>query len=465
MSTVRKDGSWAWLVCFGIFVALFIETGLVKSLGVLLPDLREQFSTQTWVIGLAISSVPGFGAVTCILSSGLGKLFSHRVIVILFGSLASMGVIIGSMATSVPMLAMGLVVTGCYYGAEAIAFAALPGYFDKYFDVGNGIAHAGMGSGVIVMPLVTQFFLDVYGWRGSVLILGGLTAHIVVSGALLRPVTQGPQEQFSDDDQEHRDRQTSDPLTAEHKHLLRQLNLSGSTTNTKDTKTNNPVTGDYKVDKEPLEQLHPNDADNLAPNDEQTRKHPKVKTDYFITNFITAFDLHLFLNIEFVSLMILNTASGYYYTGWLIYLVPHAEDLGFSPYASSAIATLGGIGSVVGSCIFPLFTKVFSTEVIIIVANILVFFSFAVDPIFSALYTYFGLTLASFGVNFGMALCGCCICKELSSVVTEDVYTTALNWIYVGYALGSLCSGFLSGKCKQSCLGRRRDGMKLLAGF
>ncbi|XP_072025018.1 monocarboxylate transporter 13-like [Amphiura filiformis] len=405
MPTIRKDGSWAWLVSFGIFVALFIETGLVKSLGVLLPDLREQFSTQTWIIGLAISSVPGFGAVTCILSSGLGKLFSHRVIVILFGSLASMGVIIGSMATSVPMLAIGLVVTGCYYGAEAIAFAALPDYFDKYFDVVNGIAHAGMGSGVIVMPLVTQFLLDVYGWRGTVLILGGLTAHIVVSGALLRPVTQGPQVQFSVDDQEHRDTQTGDPL----------------------------------------ERLHPKDADNLAPNDEHMRKHPKGKTDYFIIRFITAFDLHLFLNIEFVSLTCISTATGYYYTGWLIYLVPHAEDLGFSPYASSAIATFGGIGSLIGSCIFPLLTNVLSTKVLIIMANILVFFSLAVDPIFSALHTYFGLTLASFGVNVGNALWGCCVCKEMSTVVTKDVYTTALNWTYVGYALGSLCSGFLSG--------------------
>ena len=44
---------------------MFLETGMIKSLGVLLPELREQFTAQTWVIGLAISLIPGFGVVTC----------------------------------------------------------------------------------------------------------------------------------------------------------------------------------------------------------------------------------------------------------------------------------------------------------------------------------------------------------------------------------------------------------------
>ena len=62
---IVKDSGWSWIVSLGAFVAMMLETGMVKCLGVLLPDLREQFSTDTWVIGLAISLAPGFGAVTC----------------------------------------------------------------------------------------------------------------------------------------------------------------------------------------------------------------------------------------------------------------------------------------------------------------------------------------------------------------------------------------------------------------
>ena len=63
--TIMKDSGWSWIVSVGAFVAIMLETGMVKCLGILLPELREQFSTDTCVIGLAISLVPGFGAVTC----------------------------------------------------------------------------------------------------------------------------------------------------------------------------------------------------------------------------------------------------------------------------------------------------------------------------------------------------------------------------------------------------------------
>ena len=65
MRRVRIDQDWAWIVMIGTFLAMFLETGIVKALGVLLPVLRQQFITDTWVIGLSIAMMPGFGALTC----------------------------------------------------------------------------------------------------------------------------------------------------------------------------------------------------------------------------------------------------------------------------------------------------------------------------------------------------------------------------------------------------------------
>ena len=65
MLRVRKDGGWAWMVLLGAFISMFLETGIVKAFGVLLPVIRDEFSTDTWVIGLSISLIPGFGALTC----------------------------------------------------------------------------------------------------------------------------------------------------------------------------------------------------------------------------------------------------------------------------------------------------------------------------------------------------------------------------------------------------------------
>ena len=59
------DSEWSFIISVGVFIVMFLETGTLKSLGVLLPELREEFTTHTWVIGLAIAILPGFGAVTC----------------------------------------------------------------------------------------------------------------------------------------------------------------------------------------------------------------------------------------------------------------------------------------------------------------------------------------------------------------------------------------------------------------
>ncbi len=60
-----KDRGWAWIVTLATFITTALGSGTLKALGVMLPTLRQQFSTQTWVIGLSIALTPGFGAMTC----------------------------------------------------------------------------------------------------------------------------------------------------------------------------------------------------------------------------------------------------------------------------------------------------------------------------------------------------------------------------------------------------------------
>ncbi|NXP43262.1 MT12B protein, partial [Leiothrix lutea] len=45
-------------------------------------------------------------------------------------------------------------------------------------------------SGLALSPLV-PLALDAYGWRGALLLLGGVSLHMVAAGALLRPPRAG----------------------------------------------------------------------------------------------------------------------------------------------------------------------------------------------------------------------------------------------------------------------------------
>ena len=58
-----KNSRRSWTVAVVTFVLIVLDIGVVKCHGVLLPDIREQFATKTWVIGFAIACVPGLGSV------------------------------------------------------------------------------------------------------------------------------------------------------------------------------------------------------------------------------------------------------------------------------------------------------------------------------------------------------------------------------------------------------------------
>lgn len=62
----------------------------------------------------------------------------------------------------------------------------------KYFlirrPLANGLAMAGSPVFLCFLAPLNQFLLDTFGWRGSLLILGGLILNCCVAGALMRPV-------------------------------------------------------------------------------------------------------------------------------------------------------------------------------------------------------------------------------------------------------------------------------------
>ena len=278
--------------------------------------------------------------------------------------------------------------TGFSLGAEATTFSILPVYFDKYYDISNSIAHVGLSVGVMVMPLMTQLFFDLYGWRGTTLILAALNMHIAISGTLLIPV------------------QHSSDTTKLVDHSIPLSDLINTNTNSNENKDQRRI----------------------------------------FENMIGIFDLDFFKSSDFLSLLCAAIGQGYYYTGWLIYLVPHAEDLGFSPYVASALATAGGVGNLAGCCAFPLLAKVLSAKSMLFMFHFIAFVSLGLDPIFSIQPFYFGLMSSAFMLNFAHGVFGCAYIKECKNIVDESRLHGFTNWSYVAYGIGSILSGFISGK-------------------
>ncbi len=61
-------------------------------------------------------------------------------------------------------------------------------YFEKKRRMANAIAASGVGFGTFVIPPFVRLLVQNYQWRGSLLILGGVTLNMIVAAAIFRPV-------------------------------------------------------------------------------------------------------------------------------------------------------------------------------------------------------------------------------------------------------------------------------------
>lgn len=82
-------------------------------------------------------------------------------------------------------------------------------YFRRRRSLANAITKCGVGVGAVAFPPITTYFLEEYGLRGSLLLMGGICLNTLIATALLRPTSyytkrrQKRTEQLTADNCEH----------------------------------------------------------------------------------------------------------------------------------------------------------------------------------------------------------------------------------------------------------------------
>ena len=240
----------------------------------------------------------------------------------------------------------------------------------------------------MTIPLLTQLLIDTYGWRGCMLLLGGINLHLVVSGALLTPVISNLKDDMKEGHSEH-----------------------GVSKSMHQTQLN--ITNEQKSS--------------------------------IVTNLIHYLDLPLFQHTVFISMFVYFIGSGYCLTGWLIYLVPFAVDVGLPSYKAVSLSSYGGFGNLLGNVLYPLLTGRFSNNQILFFFTFNGFLALLVYPLFSAFDSYIGLVFASIVFGCARGVTVVCSYQLIKDGVEKDQATNATMWIYFSHSIGSILSGFLSG--------------------
>lgn len=187
---VPPDGGRGWFILFGTLLINMLIPGTVKSFGVLFIEFLEVFDATplaaSWIPALCYFLYASTGPLTTYLSLKT----SYKTVTIAGGLFASAGLILSCFATSIGYLYFSF---GILVGLGA-GLSFPPGiylvtsYFVKYRGLANGVAISGSCIGSIIFPPFLRFLLQTYGYRGAVLIMGGLTLNVIIGALFYDPV-------------------------------------------------------------------------------------------------------------------------------------------------------------------------------------------------------------------------------------------------------------------------------------
>ncbi|XP_062855108.1 monocarboxylate transporter 1b [Trichomycterus rosablanca] len=189
------EGGWGWAVVVGAFISIGFSYAFPKSITVFFKDIEVIFnatsSQVSWISSIMLAVMYAGGPVSSILVNKFGS----RPVMIAGGCLAGTGLVCASFCNTVE----GLYFCVGVIGGLGLAFNLNPAltmigkYFYKRRPIANGIAMAGSPVFLSTLAPLNSWLYDIFGWRGSFLILGGTLLNCCVAGSLMRPIGPTPQ--------------------------------------------------------------------------------------------------------------------------------------------------------------------------------------------------------------------------------------------------------------------------------
>ncbi|KAI1239978.1 Monocarboxylate transporter 2, partial [Lamprotornis superbus] len=184
------DGGYGWVVVVSAFMVMGFTVAVLKTFGLFFVEIQQHFdelaSSTSWITSVTIV-VFHLGAPV---ASSLCVQYTHRTVVITGGLLAFSGMALGFFGLNMVWM---YATTGFLQGL-GISFSWTPAisivshYFSKKRALANAIASAGECAFAFMFGPFFQWLISQYGWKGALLIIGGIQLNICVCGVLMRPL-------------------------------------------------------------------------------------------------------------------------------------------------------------------------------------------------------------------------------------------------------------------------------------
>ncbi|MBM37422.1 MAG: hypothetical protein CL460_09650 [Acidimicrobiaceae bacterium] len=171
----------SWIVTAAAFVANFVNFGVLFSFGIFLTPIAESFDTSTGPVAPLFSTAVCFyylaGAVGGKISDSVGV----RPVVGTGAVFMTIGLIVSSVASELWILY--LVYAPLVGSAVGCCYPSMIGTVGRWFEHRRASAIslvlAGVGMGTFVVPIVSRFLIDNWGWRSALGIYAAFSAVLL----------------------------------------------------------------------------------------------------------------------------------------------------------------------------------------------------------------------------------------------------------------------------------------------
>ena len=181
-TTLADRAYYGWFVVVACFLASVVVFGTTYAFSVFYDPFVHAFHGSSTLLAVV------FGVQTALIyASGVGV---SRVVsthgprrVAAWSSLLLFAGLVGTAfahAYLTLLLSFGVVAAVGMAGLYNVSYATLPRWFERRRGTATGLASAGLGVGLVVIPPGTDALIRAFGWRSAVLALAGFVAILSV---------------------------------------------------------------------------------------------------------------------------------------------------------------------------------------------------------------------------------------------------------------------------------------------
>ncbi|XP_054167344.1 monocarboxylate transporter 12-like [Oppia nitens] len=209
-SSKCPDGGWGWVVVFASFMIHVIADGVTYTFGIFYYEILKHYKTSNAMTSWVASIMTGTTYCVGPIASALTNKYGCRAVTIAGAILSSVGFLLSLIAPDVITLYFTIgICTGFGFGLMYLpAIVSVSCYFEKKRAFATGIAVCGSGIGSAILAPLIEWLIVIYGWKGAMLIVSGLTLNCCVFGALFRPL----EDNYEDNDDKCEENDVKRPL-------------------------------------------------------------------------------------------------------------------------------------------------------------------------------------------------------------------------------------------------------------